>query len=129
MPSIYRQDSRSDPHDASMQNFAKARAKWRPPRPWRSDEEAQLIKRFVFQWLTSRDRSRPTGRAWARQLGISHTWLQKLARRFQSDPDGARRMNARCGDPTFVQLSRAREETQRMREGGLLRRAARREVF
>lgn len=25
-------------------------------------------------------------RVWARKLGISHTWLQKLVREFQADP-------------------------------------------
>ena len=57
MPSIYRQDSRSDPYDASMRNFAKARARWRPPRPWRSSEESRMVEHFVFYWHTCRDRS------------------------------------------------------------------------
>jgi hypothetical protein len=120
MPSIYRQDSRSDPYDAPMRNFAKARAKWRPPRPWRSDEEAQLIKRFVFQWLTCRDRSRPTGRAWARQLGISHTWLQKLVRKFIADPNEMRRIQS-LGDPRSADFIRAKESSQEMRARGELR--------
>jgi hypothetical protein len=121
MPSQYRKESRSDPYDASMRNFAKARAKWRPPRPWRSDEEAQLIKRFVFQWLTCRDRSRPSGRAWARDLRISHTWLQKLAREFSSDPSEMWKLQATYGDPTFAQLKVAKEYSQEMRERGELR--------
>src|SRR5882724_8172027 len=121
MPSIYRQDSRSDPYDASMRNFAKARARWRPPRPWRSNEEAQLIKRFVFQWFTCRDRSRPSGRAWARALSISHTWLQKLVRQFTADPSEMWRLQAMAGDPRSAELMRAKESSQEMRARGELR--------
>ncbi len=122
MPSQYRPESRSDPYDASIRNLQKARAskKWRPPRPWRSEEEGHMIRRFVLQWLTCRNRSKPSGRAWARQLGISHTWLQKLVREFTADPNEMRRLQAE-GDPTVAQLSLAREYTQQMREGGELR--------
>lgn len=66
--------------ESSLRNLEKARAKWRPPRPWRSSQESQVIRRLVFQWFTCRDRNRQSGRAWARELGISHTWLQKLVR-------------------------------------------------
>ena len=61
------------PRESSIRNLAKAREMGRPPRPWRSSQESQMIRRYVFQWLTSRDRNRPSGRAWAKQLGISHT--------------------------------------------------------
>ena len=44
------------------------------------------IRRLVFQWFTCRDRNRPSGPAWARELGISHIWLQKLVREFKADP-------------------------------------------
>jgi hypothetical protein len=64
--------------------------------------------------------SRPSGRAWARALGISHTWLQKLVRRFQADPSEMQR-EAQRGDSTFAQLTRAWEFTQRMKEDGKLR--------
>jgi hypothetical protein len=72
-------------YESSMRNLAKARAKWRPPRPWRSTDESRMIRRYVFLWYTGRG-SKPSGRAWAKQLGISHTWLQKLIRQFQADP-------------------------------------------
>src|ERR1039458_845783 len=85
-------------YESSMQNLARARERWRPPRPWRSSQEAQLIQRFAFQWFTCRDRSRPSGRAWARQLGVSHTWLQKLVREFMADPDAMWRLQAAKGD-------------------------------
>src|SRR5688500_15398122 len=68
-----------------------------------------------------RDRSRPSGRDWARQLGISHTWLQKLVRKFAADPGEMRRIEAAWGQPRFSELARAQEETLRMREIGRLR--------
>jgi hypothetical protein len=122
MASLYRKESRSDPYDASMRNLAKARGseKWHPPRPWRSKEEGRMVRRYVFWWFTCPDRSRPSGRAWAKQLGISHTWLQKLVREFTADPSKMRRLQT-YGDPTSAQLNRAQEYTQRMRERGELR--------
>ena len=103
-------------YESSMRNLAKAKARWHPPRPWRSSQESQMIRRYVFQWLTCRDRNRPSGRAWARQLGISHTWLQKLLRQFLANPSEIQREVRRCGDPTFAQLNRAQVHTRRMRE-------------
>jgi hypothetical protein len=122
MASLYRKESRSDPYDASMRNLAKARASenWRPPRPWRSKEEGLMVRRLVFWWLTCRDRNRPSERAWARQLRISHTWLQKLVREFKADPMKMRKLQA-YGDPTPAQLSRAQEFTRQMRQRGELR--------
>jgi hypothetical protein len=123
MASLYRPESRSDPYDASMRNLAKARAsrKYRRPLPWRSKEESEMIRRFVFQWLTCRDPSRPSGRAWARALGVSHTWLQKLVKEFRADPSEMWQLQAAYGDPTSAQLSRAQEYTRHMRERGELR--------
>jgi hypothetical protein len=123
MASLYRPESRSDPYDASVRNLRKARAspRYRPPLPWRSTEESELIKRFVFQWLTCRDRSRPSGRAWARQLGISHTWIQKLAKQFSTDASEMWELQRFEGDPKLSDLLRAREYTRQMRECGELR--------
>jgi hypothetical protein len=123
MPSLYRPESRSDPFDASMRNLQKAKAspRWHPPRPWRGEDESRLIRRFVYHWLTCRDRNKPSGRSWARQLGISHTWLQKLVREFREHPEEAQREMGRKGDPTLAQLNRARECTRGMRERGELR--------
>lgn len=104
-------------YESSMRNLAKARAKMRPPRPWRSSDESRTIRRYVFLWYTGRGQ-KPSGRGWARQLGISHTWLQKLVRQFQADPSEMYREQRRCGEPNFVQLTRAREHTRRMRERG-----------
>ena len=78
-------EGRMPSYESSMRNLAKAKARWRPPRPWRSVEESRIIRRLVYLWFTSRDR-RPSARAWARALGISHTWMQKLVRQFRADP-------------------------------------------
>jgi hypothetical protein len=106
--------------ESSLRNLAKARTRWRPPRPWRSSQESEMIRRYVFQWFTCRGR-RPSGRSWAQELGISHTWLQKLVRKFEADPTDMYREQRRCGDPSFLRLTRGRELTQRMRERGELR--------
>jgi hypothetical protein len=119
---LYRKESRSDPYDASMRNLAKARVseKWRPPRPWRSRQEARMVRRFVLWWVTCRDRSRPSGRAWARQLGISHTWLQKVVKELRADPGKMRELQA-YGDPGLAELNRAKECSKEMKERGELR--------
>jgi hypothetical protein len=103
-------------YESSMRNLERADQKFRPPRPWRSSQESEMIRRFAFQWFTCRDTSRPSGRDWARQLGISHTWLQKLVQQFQADPSEMRRLQAMRGDPRFADLARAREYTQQMRD-------------
>lgn len=108
-------------YESSMRNLQKARAKWRPPRPWRSQQESQMIRRHVFLWLTCRDSSRPSGRSWARDLGISHTWLQKLCRLFEANPTEMYRQARLRGEPNFAQLSHSREATRRMKETGQLR--------
>jgi hypothetical protein len=108
-------------YESSMRNLEKARAVGRPPRPWRSSDESHLIRRYVFLWYTGRGQ-KPSGRDWARQLDISHTWLQKLVRQFQADPSEMYRAARRCGDPTFTQLTRAREYSRQMGERGELRR-------
>lgn len=123
MPSPYQSWCRSDPFDARMTNLEKARSspRYHPPRPWRSKEESRMIRRFVAQWLTCRDRNKPSGRAWAKALGISHTWLQKLVRQFRANPPELEREARGYGDPTLDQLKRAQEYTRRMRERGELR--------
>jgi hypothetical protein len=73
-----------------------------------------MIRRWVLWWHTSRDKSKPSGRAWARKLGISHVWLLKLVRQFKTNPAEVRRLQA-YGDPTLEQLRRAKEYTQIMR--------------
>jgi len=107
-------------YESSILNLVKARRSplYHPPRPWRSKEHSRMVRRFVWQWYTCRDRSKPSGRAWARDLGISHTWLQKLVREIQDDKGEVQREMGRYGDPTLMQLNRALEYTRRMRERG-----------
>jgi hypothetical protein len=80
-----------------------------------------MIRRFVFQWFTCRDRNRPSGRSWARKLGISHTWLQKLVREFTADPNKMWRLQRLEGDPRFSDFTRAQEYSRQMGERGELR--------
>jgi hypothetical protein len=112
-------------YESSMRNLAKARAMGRPPRPWRSSQESQLIRRYVFQWLTCRGK-KPSGREWAKELGISHTWLQKQVREFTTNPSKMWRLQAARGDPQFPELRRAQEYSRQMRERGELRSSSRR---
>jgi hypothetical protein len=123
MASLYRPESRSDPYDASVRNLAKARAssRYRPPLPWRSKEESEMIRRFAFLWFTSRDKNRPSGRSWARQLGVSHTWFQKLIREFRHDETEMWGLQRSEGDPRIADLIRAKGYTREMMERGLLR--------
>jgi hypothetical protein len=79
-----------------------------------------MIRRLVLWWFTCVDRNRPSARAWARQLRISHTWLQKLIREFKKDPSEMRRLQS-YGDPKPEQLTRAQECTRQMMGRGELR--------
>ena len=85
-----------------------------------------MVRRFTFWWVTSRDGNKPSGRDWARQLGISHTWLQKLVREFKKDADEMWQLQVALGDATFEQLSRARAYTQELRNEGKVRSRRRR---
>ena len=78
------------------------------------------MRRFAFWWFTCRDRNKPSGRDWARQLGISHTWLQKLGRDFMTDPTEMWQLQVAYGDPTLAQLNEAREYTEELRRQGEL---------
>jgi len=79
-----------------------------------------MVRLFVLQWFTCRDAARPSGRAWARALDVSHTWLQKLVRGFVTDSSEMRRLGV-AGDPKASELARAQHETRQMRERGELR--------
>jgi hypothetical protein len=79
-----------------------------------------MVRRLVLWWLTCRDRSKPSGRAWAWELDISHTWLQKLVREFTADPSKMRPLQA-YGDPALAQPNHAKEHTRQMGERGQLR--------
>jgi len=71
-------------------------------------------------------RAASAGKPWpkvrvARLLGVSHTWVNKLVKRFEADPDRMRRRMAGLRPATLEKLERAREETRRQRELGWLR--------
>jgi hypothetical protein len=54
--------------DASRRNLQKARAGWRPP------QRSEGIKHLVRQWQIS-TATKESGRALARRLGVSHTYV------------------------------------------------------
>jgi len=108
-------------YEASMRNLDKAKATGRSFRPWRSPDESLAIRRLVFLWATCRDSSRPSGRAWAKGLRISHTWLQRLSAEFANDPSNMWRLQEAQGDPTFAHLEQGRLHTELMRSKGNLR--------
>ena len=110
--------------EASLGNLAKARLRWRPPRPWRSRSESRLIRNFVWHWHLGRG---PwcSGRALARWLGVSHTYIQKLKRTLSRNESDFLREVARHGVPTKEALREAREVSRQQRERGLLRRQPR----
>jgi hypothetical protein len=116
-------------YEASIRNLLKAVSSpnWRRPRPWRSKEEVEIVRRYAFWWFTSRDPKKPSCRDWARQLAISHTWLQKLTKQFQENPDEMWQLQASYGDPTMAQLNEAKMRTQELKKlGGLHPRRRRR---
>lgn len=108
--------------ETSRRNLRKARACWLAPRPWRSSQETHLIRRLVWQWFMYRGPGKWSGRAVSRQLGVSHTYIQKLVREYAADPSSMLYELRLFGPGTFDGLRRAREETQKLRERGWLRR-------
>ncbi len=66
------------------------------------------------------------GKPWAklrvaRFLGVSHTWVNKLVKKFEVDPERMRRKMAAFAPASIEKLERAREETRWEREHGRLR--------
>jgi hypothetical protein len=106
---------------ARLINIQKARAARRSaPLPWRSGLESRVIEQLVWQWWQSPAPRWPAYRV-ARLLGVSHTWVNKLAKRFKSDPARFRRRHAPFSPATLEKLQRAREETLWRRQHGWLR--------
>jgi hypothetical protein len=96
--------------ESSRRNLAKAKAKWRPPRPWRNTRESQYIRSLVWQWLHRPPEERCSARKLARQLGVSHTWVNTLRHRFARDPEKQAWQDSLWGAATFEQL---RDEQER----------------
>jgi hypothetical protein len=134
--------------ETSRRNLEKARAKWRPPRPWRSTQESIVIKRLACQWFMDEE-PRCSLRELARRLGVSHTYIQKLVREFAAEPSkmlsqtsrpvrgfgmASISANGRMQIPyerhsaTFEQLDEAQAMSRKMRERGWLRSRSRREL-
>lgn len=105
--------------ESSLRNLAKAKARWRAPRPWRSRAESRLIRMFTWHWHLGHG---PwcSGRALARWLGVSHTYVQKLRRALPRSENDFLREVARYGVPTKEALRDAREKSRQQRERGLL---------
>lgn len=108
--------------EARQQNIRKARAaRKREPLPWRSGLESRIIEQLIWQWwLSTEPRKWPAYRV-ARFLGVSHTWVNKLVKRFQSDPGRMRRRMRAFAPANLEKLERARQETRWQREHGWLR--------
>ena len=106
---------------ARLINIQKARAaRRRAPLPWRSGLESRVIEQLVWQWWQSPAPKWAAVRV-ARLLGVSHTWVNKLAKRFRSDPARFRRRHSPFAPATLDKLQRAREETLWHRQHGRLR--------
>jgi hypothetical protein len=106
--------------EASLRNLARAKANWRQPRPWRSRAESRLIRMITWQWLLGHG-PWVSGRALARWLGVSHTYIQKLTRTLSTDETDFLREVRYSGPPTRDNLQRAREASRQQRERGFLR--------
>ena len=107
--------------ESSLRNLQKAKARWRPPRPWRSEAESDVIRRMVWQWFTSKDPRKQSGREVGRRLGVSHTYVQKLLRSFRANPARMEWEASAYGWAGTPQFYRAKEITRQQREEGLLR--------
>src|SRR5215472_9125628 len=108
--------------EASLRNLERARAAWsHPPRPWRSLRESSVIEQLIWQWFSAGEMRKWSGRAVARWLGVSHTYVQKLVRKFRTDPHRMQRIHAGSGLATFETLERAREFTRQSKQRGDLR--------
>ena len=115
---------------ARLVNIKKARAaRKREPLRWRSGLESRIIEQLVWQWWVETSGEwlvAKAGRPWAKQrvarfLEVSHTWVNKLVKRIERDPDRMRRRMAACAPASFEKLERAREETRRQRKFGWIR--------
>jgi hypothetical protein len=122
---------------ARLVNIKKARAaRKREPLRWRSGVESRIIEQLVWQWWVESSgewrvasgwkNQAQTRKSWAKLrvatfLEVSHTWVNKLVKRIERDPDRMRRRMAAWAPASFEKLERAREETRRQRTFGWIR--------
>lgn len=106
--------------ESSLRNLEKARKNGRPPRPWRSRAESRAIRMITWQWLLGHG---PwcSGRALARWLGVSHTYVQKLSSTLSKNESDFLRQVRYFGAPSIDGLRHARQESHQQRERGFLR--------
>ena len=109
---------------ARLVNIKKARAaRKREPLRWRSGLESRIIEQLVWQWWVESSgewlvasgwkNQVQTRKSWAklrvaRFLEVSHTWVNKLVKRFERDPDRMRRRMAAWAPARLEKLERAR---------------------
>ena len=86
-------------------------------------EELEMIRQYVYWWWSARAQ-KPSQRSWARALGVHHSWIGILVRKFQADPAACRMQP----DPSFAALELARERTEEMRRRGEIRPLRRRRL-
>ena len=119
---IRKKENKLPSREASLRNLEKARAAWsHPPRPWRNLRESRVIEQLTWQWFNAGEPGKWSGRAVARWLGVSHTYVQKLVRKFGVNPDRMRRIQAAFGPATFDKLERARAFKKQHEVKGYLR--------
>jgi DNA-binding transcriptional regulator YhcF (GntR family) len=111
--------------EASRRNLEKARARWRPPRPWRSYQESRLIRQLIWQeWSLAQKHPQyrlPSSRALARELGVSHTWVQRLLRKAKGNPDKLQKQLRGHGFAKIDDLRAAQQKSREMAVRGELR--------
>ena len=115
------------PRDRAIENLRTSRYFGRL-QPWRSRLESELIKRLVFQWAHQAAKYQQPlrgHRRFARQLGISHRWLQKLLKRFLARPEALQEIVRKRGMASPEMLGLAIAQTYDLRERGQLRRKIR----
>jgi hypothetical protein len=68
-------------HESSMRNLAKARARWRRRRPWRSCDESRIIRRYAFLGYTARGKDCPVVTGLCNSVSATHgfrSWFGNL---------------------------------------------------
>jgi hypothetical protein len=102
--------------------WVESSGEWLVASGWNS----QGHERLVASARKNQAQTRKAGRPWAklrvaRFLDVSHTWVNKLVKRIERDPDRMRRRMAAWAPASFEKLERAREETRRQRKFGWIR--------